>query len=299
MLAAYFERVFRRGAMLVLFVATASLALGASAGAAGPARSANTRARPANGQAFEFFAPPALGMECGMYLSGVHCQSERVHPYFAQVAELKPNGSATFCAARRVSNRCDLGNAGEHASRLGYGRKATVGGFRCVVLRSGIECTIIASGKGFLITRSGMRGVGGAITRPQPLRLQDFLSPDRSVWCGLGEPRSFCGTGLAGLHQVFPAGSAQIDAEGNVTICFIARESEARLLDGHPEGCLQNWDEKAPVLRYGQQSELGGVLCTSATSGITCLETSGARAGEGFRVSSSEAVAASEPGAVG
>jgi len=56
------------------------------------------------------------------------------------------------------------------------------------------------------------------------------------------------------------------------------------------EGCIQNWDASAPVLQYGQQSELEGVLCTSEPSGITCIKVSGVGSGKGFRVNTDEAV---------
>jgi hypothetical protein len=46
------------------------------------------------------------------------------------------------------------------------------------------------------------------------------------------------------------------------------------------------------VLQYGQQSEAGGVLCTSARNGITCTASAGAGRGKGFRVSATEAVRA-------
>jgi hypothetical protein len=232
-------------------------------------------------------------MECGVYPTGVHCQSERtVGGYFAQVAELQPDGSVTFCSTHSLRHlSCNLGNAGEHAPRLGYGRTVSVGPFRCGPLRRGIRCTVISSGRGFLLTRSGLLAVGGAIVRPAPLHLSGFLSPTRKVWCAIGEGRqAFCGAGQTTQGMGYPSAQADFDPDGTVHICFIAHEAEAPLLHGVPQGCLQNWDSAAPILPYGQASELEGVRCTSAIAGITCVSVTGASKGKGFRVCSSEAV---------
>ena len=53
-----------------------------------------------------------------------------------------------------------LGNAPENTPALPYGKQVTVGRFRCFSLRAGIKCIVISSGKGFLIDRVGVRGVG-------------------------------------------------------------------------------------------------------------------------------------------
>jgi hypothetical protein len=282
---------------------TAAASAGSGVGDDGAA--AEAARRPVDGDAAsrtaaEFFAPRALaGIECGMYTDGVHCQSERSRPYLAQVAEIQPNGSVTFCSTRQPSaNACDLGNAGERASTLAFGRHVTVGAFRCTMLRAGVRCTLLAGGKGFLLTRTKLTGVGGAKPRMAAQRLSDFLSPDRKVWCGIGEGRRpFCVAAQTGQGLGYPSASAEIEPDGKVKLCLIARESEAPLLHGSPQGCAQNWDATAPILAYGQSSELEGVRCTSATSGITCVVTSGASRGKGFRVSSSEAVEVSNASA--
>lgn len=41
-----------------------------------------------------------------------------------------------------------------------YGKQVTVGRFRCLILRSGIRCTVIRSGKGFVFNSRGARRVG-------------------------------------------------------------------------------------------------------------------------------------------
>jgi hypothetical protein len=271
-----------------------SLALVASVAHLAAARTSHrpTSARAARRSAVEFIvAPRSLGMECGMYLDGVHCQSIRTRPFFAHVAQLRSGGSVTVCSTRRMSGEsCDLGNIGERPSILRYGKRFTVGRFRCAGLRTGVRCVEIASGKGFAMTRTSLVTVGGAVAAPEPLALHEFLSPDRKVWCEISAESSFCGLGQTSDGGGYPSGLAQLQPGGKVTICFIAKEAEARLFFGVAQGCLQNWDASAPVLRSGQSTELSGVLCSSAANGITCIDVAGSADGRGFRVSASEAV---------
>jgi hypothetical protein len=44
--------------------------------------------------------------------------------------------------------------------RLAYGRSITLAPFRCASLRTGIRCTVIRTGKGFLIDRAAIRRLG-------------------------------------------------------------------------------------------------------------------------------------------
>lgn len=74
------------------------------------------------------------------------------------------------------------GNPGERAQTLGYGRQSTGGGFRCQVLHRGVQCTVVSTGKGFLMGRNKVVAVGGASIRLAPLHLSEFLSPDRQAW---------------------------------------------------------------------------------------------------------------------
>jgi hypothetical protein len=111
------------------------------------------------------------------------------------------------------------------------------------------------------------------------LHLDDFLSPDGKVWCAMGSPM-FCATG--GSPSTASADPAQrgatLTSGGKVTTCFVAVPSVSQV-------CTQNWDSSAPVLRYGQQSEVDGFRCTSAKNGITCIVVAGKGAGKGFLIS--------------
>jgi hypothetical protein len=106
----------------------------------------------------------------------------------------------------------------------------------------------------------------------------DFLSPDGKVWCGAGST-TFCGTGGdPSAPSNGPQTLGSLGADGKVTICRVAHSSVSTV-------CLQNWDDTAPVLQVGQSTERNNILCTSASTGITCVIGSGAGQGRGFLIS--------------
>ena len=97
------------------------------------------------------FRSPSGNIECGMSdkrgSRGVQCWSFRP----PQKATLYAGGRVTIC--RGSEARCKIGNAGE-VPTLRYGRQITVGRFRCLSRRTGVRCTVIRTGEGFLINAS-------------------------------------------------------------------------------------------------------------------------------------------------
>jgi hypothetical protein len=111
----------------------------------------------------------------------------------------------------------------------------------------------------------------------------DFLSPDRKVWCDMSSSPIFCATGggsLAGSDGSPAQRRATLSNTGRVTTCFVAVPSIS-------SDCLQNWDSGAPVLRDGQETESGAFRCSSAINGITCIVLAGHGANKGFVISAS------------
>lgn len=110
------------------------------------------------------FDSPSLNINCGMFddssFRQVVCQS-RTPP---QKVTMDGAGRVTICidpTPSNPSNDCNLGDRGEGPIRpLAYGRQITVGRFRCLSLEIGVRCTVIRSGKGFLINRDGVSRVG-------------------------------------------------------------------------------------------------------------------------------------------
>jgi hypothetical protein len=186
---------------------------------------------------------------------------------------------------------------GRHLAEAFY-RKAAGGGCKS----HGVHCDLSFPGRwncGFFFATE-TKETGGAIsgcfhTRREKIRLyptkgrrpSSFMSPDRKVWCGIGTEGASCGT-----YPEPPTRSGEVNAGGQVRICT-ALQLEYPNGAHVPRGCYQNWptpEEKTPVLSVGQQTEVDGFRCTSATNGITCVTVAGAGAGKGFRVSTTEAV---------
>jgi hypothetical protein len=114
------------------------------------------------GPARRGFYSPSHSIACGMFDDSsyryVNCQSYDAK--LSQTVKLNRSGRLAICQDRGTRNRCNIGNPGEGTPTLSYGKQITVGRFRCLSLRSGMRCTVIRSGKGFLISRAGVRRVG-------------------------------------------------------------------------------------------------------------------------------------------
>jgi hypothetical protein len=83
--------------------------------------------------------------------SYVHCQSVKA-PHSVRMGS---DGRLKICRGTRC-----LSNAAENTATLNCGKQMTVGRFRCRSQRSGVRCTVIRSGKGFLIHGKGVRRIG-------------------------------------------------------------------------------------------------------------------------------------------
>ena len=103
------------------------------------------------------FYSPSRGIDCGMVderrMRAVICQTLRP----PQKVTMDALGRLKICSGSEA--RCKLGNAGEDVPVLAYGRQIIVGRFRCLSLRSGMRCTLIRTGRGFVINRDGVSRV--------------------------------------------------------------------------------------------------------------------------------------------
>jgi hypothetical protein len=101
-----------------------------------------------------YFLSPSRNIDCQM-ANGVICQSRNPPRYVSMGADAR----LEICRGIRC-----VGNPGvvdvPAPTVLGYGRQITVGRFRCHSLRSGVTCTVVRTGKGFLINTAGVRRVG-------------------------------------------------------------------------------------------------------------------------------------------
>jgi len=99
------------------------------------------------------------------------CQVEDDRTVFARceyrgsrvaTARMNAGGSVQTCRAR-PHRSCRLKNpALKYLPLLHTGKSVIVGRYRCRATRQGADCRMISTGKGFAISRSGARRVGGA-----------------------------------------------------------------------------------------------------------------------------------------
>ena len=111
---------------------------------------------------------------------------------------------------------------------------------------------------------------------------EQFLSPDRRVWCGIYPGRASC----VAAHGSDSQHWANLYSSGRVKLCNVNGP-----ISFESDVCTQNWAVPGtPILQYGRTSKRRGVRCASTRSGITCIKVSGPGKGHGFRVNKDEAV---------
>jgi hypothetical protein len=145
-------RVRRVAALLIAAMAAFTVTLTASG-----APTSLTMARFVS-PSHNLFCEMADGNARGSY---VHCQSKRL-PHSVRMT---PNGRLQLCRAVRC-----LGDPATNARVLGYTRLITVGRFQCVSQHAGIKCTVVRSGKGFLIDNARVHRVGAPASQHSSYR---------------------------------------------------------------------------------------------------------------------------------
>lgn len=121
------------------------------------------------------FVSPSRNLSCeladgdarGSY---VQCQSKsRAHS-----VRMTPTGRLRLC--RGVG--C-LGDPAPNTRVLGYGQRITLGRFQCVSQHSGVACTLVRSGKGFVIDKNRVHRVAGTPSRATAYRAYQLMWPSR------------------------------------------------------------------------------------------------------------------------
>jgi hypothetical protein len=97
----------------------------------------------------------------GLRYAEVVCQSAAFRPRLFQKVTLKGNGALSVCRTHKTT-ACNLfcGCEEQAPPTLNYGRHIDVGRFRCEMLRGGVRCTIVQTGKGFLLGRRQVSRLG-------------------------------------------------------------------------------------------------------------------------------------------
>lgn len=113
-------------------------------------------AAPAANGAVAWIKSPSKNIACQMShryagQTSVTCQTYRT----AKSVTLRANGTLRVC--RGVS--CIGDPPVDRTATLRYGVSKRVGPFRCSSIRAGMRCVVIATGRGFLISRDAVRPV--------------------------------------------------------------------------------------------------------------------------------------------
>ena len=114
------------------------------------------------------------------------------------------------------------------------------------------------------------------------LHLSAFLSPDRKIWCVLNDSYGFREADCfyaANLYAGAQEYSASLHPNGQLGTC--AWQPPQSGLDG----CVQNWNASAPVLRSGRVDVIYQYRCQAASASITCTVDTGTGKGKGFTIS--------------
>lgn len=105
-----------------------------------------------------FFYSPSRNIFCAMgdsnQFRGANCSTFKP----IRTAELNVAGRLRIVPCHASS--CKDCGCREEAPILPYGQQITVSRFQCVSLKSGMKCTVVKTGKGFLISRSGTKRIG-------------------------------------------------------------------------------------------------------------------------------------------
>jgi hypothetical protein len=113
-----------------------------------------------------FDSPSAVAVRCWMNdgpgRAFLLCQSFKGHPLYQQKATIRADGAVSICRVHGNSNRCHILCSCDEGPtpKLAYGKEMVVGRFRCQSLRTGMRCTLIRSGKGFLINKTRATKIG-------------------------------------------------------------------------------------------------------------------------------------------
>ncbi|MGE5272665.1 MAG: DUF6636 domain-containing protein [Verrucomicrobiota bacterium] len=163
---------------------------------------------------------------------------------------------------------------------LAYGTTRQFGVFRCTSTRAGLRC-VNSTGNGFFLsTRHSY-----TFKEPAP-RNGSFRTPSGNIVCGYGiapdgSASMECGirSGLKPPPKPIHCGAG----DPNDKRVGLTETGPARpvLCAGDPGPLLPQVQATARVLGYSSTIRIGGITCSSATTGLTCRN----RAGHGFFLS--------------
>jgi Family of unknown function (DUF6636) len=177
-----------------------------------------------------------------------------------------------LCAGDTVSS--------PNARVLAYGTTRQFGVFRCTSTRAGLRC-VNSTGNGFFMSRQRSY----TFREPAP-RYGSFKTPSDNIVCGWSIAPDRSGSLECGIKSGLKPPPKRIHCDAGdpndkrISLTETRRAQPVRCA-GDPGPLLPQIEAKARVLPYGSSIKIGGITCSSATTGVTCRN----RAGHGFFVS--------------
>jgi alpha-tubulin suppressor-like RCC1 family protein len=231
----------------------------------------------------EFFSPlkPRRNLWCGMEDSsrfrGVACKTVRP----ARKVTMDANGGLKICRgfSRCVGCTCDEG----HDPTLGFRKQVTVGRFRCVSLRTGVRCTVIPSGRGFLFNSAGVTKVGSshsAMSTASVLAgdVRTISAGDRFT-CALtneGGVKCWGFTSFAGSPSPVPVDVPGLErgvkalSVGTGHACVVTTKGAAKCWGSNVSGELGNGTQRSSAIPVAVRGLSRGVTAIAAGDVHTC-----------------------------
>jgi hypothetical protein len=99
-----------------------------------------------------FYVMTAPGVSCGMSAHEVLCENLNLDNN--ERVTLTEDGTVQACrwTGGGIANPCNVGNAGEGTPTYQAGKRISVGPYKCDITATGVQCIVVASGKGFEMT---------------------------------------------------------------------------------------------------------------------------------------------------
>jgi hypothetical protein len=103
--------------------------------------------------AVRFFHSPMGNIQCQVSTGATYGRAAFCQTFTpARSVTLHRNGKLKTCRGVKC-----LGNGPEDATMLKYGKSLAVGPFRCTSLQRGMRCVVVRTGRGFELSKQGIR----------------------------------------------------------------------------------------------------------------------------------------------
>jgi hypothetical protein len=210
----------------------------------------------------------------------VSCQSADTSARHSAI--LASDGKVVICAERpiTVAGRCEIANSAlKNAPTAQAGTQINVGRFRCLVLTTGVECTVVSTGQGFLITEDNVVRIGHPSANRRPSTAPLWAALGGKVICGLAIHSPGTPSELLCFARPVPAPVHTRASEGDPGYVFLRSVGHSRLarLSQYSWAREGGYESKHRAALAAGQKWSGGALkvtCTISPNAVRCVNRS-------------------------